>query len=102
MKNPLSLDIKGIKCDNKACDYSNPDVSADDYINWLNKPCPKCGANLLTLEDFETVTRMIHLVNTMNRLLPEAEEGTEMVGIPIDMDGSGEIIINGERMKNDD
>lgn len=48
MKNALELSIKGIKCDNPNCDYINKDVEFKDYKKWINKPCPKCGANLLT------------------------------------------------------
>lgn len=97
MKKPLSLDIKGIKCDNKNCDYDEPNVSAEDYHQWLNKPCPKCGTNLLTQADFKVVASMIKAVTFLSRFLPKIE-GEEMVTISIDMDGTGSIQIGG---KND-
>jgi len=46
--------IKGIKCDNPDCDFVDDSVTWDDYdktvSEWLNRPCPKCGTNLLTQE----------------------------------------------------
>ena len=40
--------IQGIKCDNEKCDYADPTVQYEEYPNWINKPCPACGENLLT------------------------------------------------------
>jgi hypothetical protein len=53
MNNPNFLyRITGIKCDNPKCDFVDKSVTSDDYELWLNKPCPKCGENLLTEDDF--------------------------------------------------
>lgn len=93
MGKALALNVKGIKCDNKECDYAEPNVSPTDYGEWLNKPCPKCGANLLTQKDYDTVTAMANFINTINRLLPETDEGTEKVKVPIEMNGSGKIFV---------
>ena len=97
MKKPLSLDIKGIKCENKKCDYDEPNVSAEGYGEWLDKPCPKCGANLLTRADYKTVASMIKIVNVLNKFLPKVKGDKEMVTIPIDMDGSGSIKLGGKK-----
>ena len=43
----------GIKCDNPLCDYVNKDVHITDYIDYINKPCPCCGENLLTEEVYK-------------------------------------------------
>ena len=40
--------IGGIKCDNPSCDFRDESIPVEDYKNWLNKPCPICGSNLLT------------------------------------------------------
>lgn len=40
-----------LKCDSDGCDYrgDEPDYGA----HLIGKPCPVCGANLLTQDDFE-------------------------------------------------
>lgn len=43
--------ISGIQCDNEDCDFVDDTASFEEYEKWLNKPCPKCGYNLLTLEN---------------------------------------------------
>lgn len=42
-------------CDNPECDFVIPNVSKDpdkDSRQYINIPCPKCGENLLTEEDY--------------------------------------------------
>lgn len=55
--------IYGIKCDH--CDYRDDSVQFEDYPLWLNRPCPKCGANLLTQADFDAV---VHLLKTCEEI----------------------------------
>ena len=43
-----NINISGIKCDSLTCDYYDNNVHVNGYEDWLNKPCPKCGSNLLT------------------------------------------------------
>lgn len=47
------MEIKGIKCDNKNCNYENDDVKFEEYPSYINKPCPVCGSNLLTQIDYD-------------------------------------------------
>ena len=69
----------GIVCDNPTCDYEDNTVLVEDYKNWINKPCPKCGENLLTEQDlidhnfFIQVTNLLNelLTNLLNELSPE-------------------------------
>ena len=49
----VEVQIGGIKCDNTKCDYEDMSIKYSDYEAWLNKPCPKCGDNLLTEKDYE-------------------------------------------------
>lgn len=66
--NQLKYSVSGIKCDTPECDYKDMSVQSKDYKNWVNKPCPKCGGNLLTESDYkltkriETATTIINLV----------------------------------------
>ncbi len=59
-----------IECDNQNCDYvivnqsSNPNKSIKQYIN---KPCPKCGENLLTEKDYLDSEKFMRVLNWMNK-----------------------------------
>ena len=44
----MDFNISGLKCDNPSCDYSNPDIPFEQYEQFINCPCPKCGQSLLT------------------------------------------------------
>ena len=58
----------GLVCDNEKCDYEDMSIKQSDYKDWVNKPCPKCGENLLTEEDFINAEKMQLAVNFMNSL----------------------------------
>lgn len=64
----------GIVCDNPKCDYTDETVTVEMYQDYLNKPCPKCGDNLLTEEDFELAMRIRSLGNFLNSLSAEQIE----------------------------
>ena len=66
MKKNIEYSVRGIKCDNPECDYVDENVSYLDYPSWVNKPCPKCGENLLTEEDYLKVKSMVDLMDTLN------------------------------------
>jgi hypothetical protein len=55
--------IGGIRCDNTNCDYLNEAVPLSEYPKWINKPCPKCGENLLTEKDFKDTLRIYKVFN---------------------------------------
>lgn len=59
-----------IVCDNKECDYKIENTTKDPYvdtISYINAPCPKCGENLLTVEDYLSVRKMTRIVNWVNK-----------------------------------
>lgn len=62
----------GLKCDSPTCDWTDPTVKVEDYKEWLNAPCPKCGDNVLTQEDFDNVMKVIEMVDLINTLSEEA------------------------------
>jgi hypothetical protein len=53
MKNE-NFDMAGIKCDNVHCGYRDDSVLSKDYKDYVDKPCPKCGSNLLTQKDYKS------------------------------------------------
>jgi len=72
MEKNISFEISGIKCDNTDCDYVDETVKFDNYEQWLNKPCPKCGENLLTESDYELTKKVMSVTKTINEI-PESE-----------------------------
>ena len=95
MKQAMTAMIGGIKCDNRECDFMDDSVKVEDYNNWLNRPCPKCGENLLTEEDYNNVQLLMSMVNTINGLYPEGiPENEEEIAMSIDMNGTGEMNFN--------
>lgn len=71
-------DDSGIKCDNPTCDYiSEKNVSIEEAKDWIDRPCPKCGANLLTKKSYKTMKRLINFIEVFNFIAPARKEGCE-------------------------
>ena len=59
----LPHETKGrVNCDTPGCGFS-AEITDSELPQWLNKPCPKCGENLLTQEDFDSVSRLLHVID---------------------------------------
>ena len=56
----------GIKCDNEDCGWADWTVTEDQYPDYIDKPCPCCGENLLTREAFEKTGHFTELSNIIN------------------------------------
>ena len=67
----IEFTSKGLKCDNEKCDWKDETIQFEDFDQWLNKPCPKCGENLLTQEDYNNSMLMLDVVNFINSLSKE-------------------------------
>lgn len=90
----IDLKIGGIKCDNPNCDFRDDSVLVDDYKKWLNKPCPKCGANLLTKKDYKMTKRIIRLCKIINKVFPKDCNTEDQVKGKIIMNGTGKINVD--------
>lgn len=92
----MEKNIKGIKCDAMGCGWSNMDVEWDDIdattAEWLNKPCPKCGANLLTEEDVESTKKMFVVLEIMEKVSKE-------IGLDNDEETTAKMISDGTASK---
>lgn len=66
MEKNSNLNIKGLQCD--SCDWKDMDIELEDYAEWVNKPCPKCGANLLTEESYNSVISLKKATNFLNTM----------------------------------
>lgn len=101
----MTLNIKGIKCDH--CDYSDMEVEVVDYPDWLNRPCPKCGENLLTDADYQTVLYMTEVARMMNGLSVDAPvektQGKGNLKVTFDLNGTGKAtLLDVERLDEPD
>ena len=59
-----------VVCDNPACDYKLANPTKDprhEIENYLNKPCPECGQNLLTKRDLDDYMRMLKVIDWINK-----------------------------------
>lgn len=58
-----------VMCDNPECDYTVPYKTENEHttILYINKPCPKCGENLLTEEDYINHMKVMKVVDFLNR-----------------------------------
>jgi phage FluMu protein Com len=92
MKSAVEMKIHGIKCDD--CDFVDEQVNVEGYESYLNKPCPKCGANLLTEADFNNVKALMAIFNAANNIFPEREEDEEIVKMSVEMNGTGDMNFN--------
>lgn len=74
MNNKVQVCGGGLKCDNPKCDYVDIGISMEDYKNWVNKPCPKCGEVLLTKQDYDAVQQILHIIGTVGNNIEVFEE----------------------------
>ena len=91
MKKVVEHIARGIRCD--ACDWKNPNVKVEDSESWLNKPCPKCGANLLTETDLKIMESLLSLVEVINDLAPLYPDDSPTTGLSIETNGTGAVIV---------
>ena len=94
MKDALTLDIHGIKCDNPNCDFEDMNVSSSDYDKWVNKPCPKCGQNLLTEEDYRNTLFLMEITKIANKIYPQMKDDEPIASMKIEMNGTGDMKID--------
>ncbi|SHN86471.1 MULTISPECIES: hypothetical protein [Desulfitobacterium] len=90
-KDAVEIQIQGIKCDNRTCGFKDDTVRFEEYGQWLNKPCPKCGANLLTEEDYASTLMLVELTGIVNDMLPEPPDDEERVKFEAVFNGTGKI-----------
>ena len=90
MNNAAELTIKGIKCDH--CDYRHEGyIPPEDYKKWLNKPCPKCGANLLTEKDYKITLALLAITRLINIFTPKRKRKGKRLKYSVEMDGTGKV-----------
>ncbi len=79
-----------IECDNHLCNYvvknetGNINIDSEEYIDM---PCPNCGENLLTYQDYKDYKKFVNLIKWTNKWLGWLSVffGTETVGKRVDI-----------------
>jgi len=67
----MELSGGGLVCDNPECDWEDMSIKVEDYEQYLNAPCPKCGENILTEEDYKGVVDLFKAVEVANQMTQE-------------------------------
>ena len=85
------INMGGLKCDTPGCGYVNEFVPPSDYKNWIDCPCPKCGASLLTKKDYKSFKRLLLFINTVNKVgkifSKSSKKPTETTIVSVDWHG---------------
>jgi hypothetical protein len=87
----MNFHCSGLKCDAKGCDYRDMSVKFEDYPKWINRPCPKCGAPLLTQADYDTVAALHSMATNpvFNAIEKMIGRGGPKAQMKVELDGSG-------------
>ncbi len=90
----MTFHVQGLKCDNPNCDWNDTSIQFEDYPEWLNKPCPKCGQVVLTQKDMNTVLAMKAM--SESKIVKGYEKiaklfGAKDVHYRAEMDGTGKL-----------
>lgn len=93
--NEMTANISGLKCDTPTCDYHDPAIRLEDYEAYIDTPCPKCGASLLTRADYDQVQQLLSIMAMVNSMPATSEPGEETTSIELDLNGTGDVSIVG-------
>ena len=87
MKANIEIKEGGLKCDH--CDYKDTTIPYESFPEFINKPCPKCGENLLTIEDYQNAVNFMNYVKFVNSLdedgIKELTTTIEALGLKADV-----------------
>lgn len=78
----------GLKCDTDGCDWSDTSISMANYAAYVDYACPKCGASVLTRDDYEalqTVLTLVHEINAIAESIP-TDQLIDVLGVDPDLD----------------
>ncbi len=93
MMSAVTIDVRGIKCDNPTCAYEDLEVDFDSD-KFLNMPCPDCGSNLLTPEDYTLMQLMLNTADLANTTFKNVDlSGDATMAVTLDMNGTGSLNI---------
>lgn len=86
------IESEYLKCDASGCDHvENVDCISQ---NLVGKACPKCGANLLTQDDYDHYVQLRGLLSLLKTRAPEKVDG-QQVNLSVNVH-NGQFKIKGE------
>lgn len=93
----VQMEIGGLKCDTIGCDHTEPSVTFAEFIDWIDRPCPQCGAPLLTRADYDLSLSLVATVRGFNTAFDATgipiPADAERVSIRLGGDGTGALHI---------
>lgn len=85
-------EMGGLKCDNPNCDWRNDDIKVEEYENYINYYCPKCGCNVFTVKAYKSFRTVLKLVKILNFILPKRKvSSNNLVTAKCEFKGDGKI-----------
>lgn len=98
----VEANIGGLKCDALACEYKDENVKVEDYAKYIDRPCPECGASLLTQADYYHVQNLLRVLDMFSGLpqqeVAETADG-QQAKISLELNGTGELRMNIENVE---
>lgn len=85
-----------LHCDAEGCGHEEPIPAMD--AAYIGKPCPKCGANLLTKEDFDSAKMLEAAAGLFNAIVGPIEPSGNAIPVSINPHaGDWNIRVKGAR-----
>lgn len=76
----LGIEIRDVKCDTEGCDHYEEGVKVDEFGNYINKPCPKCGAPLMLEEHLAQLGKALLSVAAVRAQDPNTYDFMVIIG----------------------
>jgi len=102
MSKAIEMSGLAVRCGNDDCNFYK-DITADEFYDYVNKPCPKCGKPALLTDDdaamFEAIKSTVEFINSITG---DIAEDAEYQTVAIGSDGKGNVFVNGEPVEDFD
>ena len=98
----LVTNLYGVKCDNPKCDWKDMTVPYDDYPSYIGKPCPACGWDLMSKQEYCGLIAFYRLVLRVDEFATQADElatKADELAVQFDFEGTYNKLTIGEDNK---
>jgi len=85
----IIYEINGLQCDE--CGWEDKTIPLDDFDKWLDKPCPSCGATVITHEQLGHLIMMVEIADVMNQLDIPIDPNDPMVEMNVKIKDTNDI-----------